>query len=863
MLSKISAILGPTNTGKTFFAMERMLAHSSGMIGFPLRLLARENYDRAVVQKGANKVALITGEEKIVPPGARYFLCTLEAMPMDHDVEFLAIDEVQMCADPDRGHVFTDRLLNARGHSETLFLGAESMKPMIRHLVPSAEFVTRPRMSTLTYAGSKKINRLPPRSAVVAFTISDVYAIAELIRRQRGGAAVVLGALSPRTRNAQVAMYQAGEVDYLVATDVIGMGLNMDVQHVAFASTRKFDGRRFRQLNPEELGQAAGRAGRHTNDGTFGVTANIEPLDIETIERIENHRFENHRQIFWRKTDLALNTLEALKASLREQSGRDGLIKVREAADERALNELSRDAQIADSAMNRDGTEMLWDVCQIPDFEKEWTIGHARLLDRVYRHLRLESGALPHDWIADHVSRIERFDGDIDALSNRISRIRTWTYISHKSDWIDDSLHWQERTREIEDRLSDALHERLMQRFVDKRTAMLVSKLNAREDLVAAIKADGDVLVEGQYVGQLIGLQFFPDEVRFDADRKALSGAAAKVIREEVIRRVDALAKQDKPPFQWMDNGTVEWMGEPVARLKRGNDLMHPALRLNHNDSIEAPQREQLLRTLEKWVRTEIDGALASLIALQRANVTGAARGLVFQLGEHLGTMDREQASDQVDALSQDDRRLLRAMGIQIGRSAIYMPALLKPAAILIRTRLWNLWHEPKAPFVAPKPGLITVELTDSSPRALESTFLEAVGYPVFREAGGAFAVRLDMLERIAGKAWTLGLKAPFAMDETLMSYAGAGADRTTAILHGLGFVSSVTKDVRIFRLPRRKSHANNRDDSTQTGQKQDSAKKGKNQSAAHGKKRHHSKQDATAPVNDDSPFAKLRDLKL
>jgi ATP-dependent RNA helicase SUPV3L1/SUV3 len=845
MLSTITAILGPTNTGKTFFAMERMLAHSSGMIGFPLRLLARENYDRAVAQKGAGQVALITGEEKILPPGAKYFLCTLEAMPMDEPVAFLAIDEVQMCADPDRGHVFTDRLINARGQSETLFLGAESMKPMIRRLVPDAEFITRPRMSTLSYAGSKKINRLPPRSAVVAFTISDVYAIAELIRRQRGGAAVVLGALSPRTRNAQVAMYQAGEVDYLVATDAIGMGLNMDVHHVAFASTRKFDGKRFRQLNPEELGQTAGRAGRHTNDGTFGVTAAVDSLDIETIERIENHSFDNHRQIFWRKSDLPLNTLEALKAGLREASGVDGLIRVREAADEKALNELARDAEIADSAMSRDGTELLWDVCQIPDFEKEWTIGHARLLDRVYRHLRLESGSLPNDWIADHVSRIERFDGDIDALSNRIARIRTWTYISHKSDWIEDVLHWQERTRSIEDRLSDALHERLMQRFVDKRTAMLVSKLNAREDLIAAVRTDGDVLVEGQFVGQLIGLQFVPDEVQFDTDRKALAGAAATVVRQEISRRIDALAEHDFLPFQWMDNGSIEWMGEPIARLKRGNDMMHPLVKLNHNDNVEAPEREKLTRTLEHWVREEIDGAMKFLIDLKRARVTGAARGVVFQLGEHLGSMDRDEAAEQIDALSQDDRRALKSMGIRIGRSAIYMPALLKPAAIAIRTRLWNLWHGIGKPFTAPKPGLITIELNSERSYAEESVFLKAVGYPVFREAGGAFAVRLDMLERIAGKAWTLGLKAPFPMDEALMSYAGAGADRTTAILHGLGFVSSVKDDVRLFRLPRKKS------------QKKPPVQKTKN------KNTDQRKQAKQVEHNPDSPFAVLKDLNV
>ncbi|MBC8239255.1 MAG: hypothetical protein H8E30_02145, partial [Alphaproteobacteria bacterium] len=681
----ISAVLGPTNTGKTYYAMDRMLAHPSGMIGFPLRLLARENYDRAVAVKGADKVALVTGEEKILPPGALYYLCTVEAMPLDRPVDFLAIDEIQMCADPDRGHIFTDRLLHARGMSETVFLGAEAMKPVIRRLVPGVDFQSRPRMSRLTYSGQARISRLKPRSAVVAFTANDVYAIAELVRRQRGGAAVVMGALSPRARNAQVALYQEGDVDYLVATDAIGMGLNMDVEHVAFAATRKFDGRRFRHLTAAELAQTAGRAGRFTTDGTFGVTGDAGALDLETVERIENHEFDLHRQVYWRNPNIVTNTLAALKGSLRLPPMTDGLVRVREADDERALNELTRDHDISDMAGNPDEVALLWDVCQIPDFEKEWTIGHARLLDRVYRHLMAGHGGLPTDWLADHVARIDQTDGDIDTLSNRIARIRTWTYISHKNEWLDDPFHWQARTREIEDRLSDALHDRLTRRFVDKRTAMLVSRLQDTDsDLIAAIRSDGDVLVEGQYVGSMQGLRFIADDARFAADRKTLAAVAGRVLRGEVHRRISVLESTAMGVLTWRADGLVCWQDEPIARVGRGSSLLNPRIDLLHNDYLESEDRNRLRVLLDDWLRIKIKTVLGPLLAMSDAPIKGACRGLVYRLMEGMGSMPRTSAEEQVNALSRDDRRALKALGIRLGRSAIYMPGLLKPSAVAI-----------------------------------------------------------------------------------------------------------------------------------------------------------------------------------
>jgi len=809
MTSRISAVLGPTNTGKTHYAMERMLAHPSGMIGFPLRLLARENYDRAVAAKGAGKVALVTGEEKILPPGALYYLCTVEAMPLDRPVDFLAIDEVQMCADPDRGHVFTDRLLHARGTSETIFLGADAMQPLIRQLVPGVDFQSRPRLSKLSFTGQVRISRLKPRSAIVAFTANDVYAIAELVRRQRGGAAVVMGALSPRTRNAQVSMYQQGDVDYLVATDAIGMGLNMDVEHVAFASTRKFDGHRFRHLTAAELAQTAGRAGRYTTDGTFGTTGDAGSLDIETVERIENHEFDLHRQIYWRNPDVVTNTLEALKGSLRLPPMIKGLVRVREAADERALNELSRDHDVADMASNPGDVALLWDVCQIPDFEKEWTIGHVRLLDRVYRHLMAGTGGLPTDWIADNVQRIDRTDGDIDALSTRIGRIRTWTYISHKNDWLDDPLLWQGRTREIEDKLSDALHDRLTQRFVDKRTTTLASRLRDTEtDLVAAIRSDGDVVVEGQFVGRMQGLRFLPDDARFASDRKTLASVAGRALRGEVHRRISALEASAAEELTWQADGLVTWQGEPIARVRRGDVLLKPRLDLLHNDHLESRDRSRLRKVLDDWLGEKVNTALAPLLASSKADVQGACRGLVYQLVEGVGSLLRPDAEEQITALSRDDRKLLKMLGIRLGRTAIYMPPLMKPAAVAVRANLWRAWYQPSTPVETPPAGRITVELDAKHHFRTQKNFLNAIGYTVFREQGGAIAVRLDMVERIAGHAWSLGRKAPFALDETLMSFAGAGPDRTTAILHGLGFTSREKDGVRLFRVPRPKRQA-------------------------------------------------------
>ena len=609
--ARVIAVLGPTNTGKTYLAIERMLGHRSGMIGFPLRLLARENYDRIVALKGAGAVALITGEEMIVPRNPSYFVCTVEAMPVDRAVAFLAVDEIQLCADPERGHVFTDRLLHARGTEETMLLGAETIQPLIRRLVPRAEFITRPRFSSLSYAGPKKLVRLPPRSAVVAFSVAEVYSMAEMIRRQRGGTAVVLGALSPRTRNAQVALYQSGDVDYLVATDAVGMGLNMDVDHVAFAGLSKFDGRSPRRLEAHEIAQIAGRAGRHLRDGTFGTTGNLDGFDPEQVEAIENHQFPPLKAIRWRNPELRFDSPEALLRSLDLRPPRPELMRVREGDDQMALTALARDSEIAALAGGRAAVELLWEVCRIPDFRKILSDAHTRLLGQIYHHLRTGAQRLPEDWVAGQVARLDRFDGDIDALVSRIAHIRTWTYISNRPRWLKDPAHWQERTRTIEDRLSDALHQRLTQRFVDRRSALLVRSLEGGGELLSAVGRDGSVIVEGHAVGELRGFCFVPDSTACGEDGRALMSAARRALHCEIAERLRSFEAEPDSAFALAGDGIVRWAGNPVARLTPGPGLLTPGLVALHDELLEPAQRERLLARLAGWLKPVIARPLA------------------------------------------------------------------------------------------------------------------------------------------------------------------------------------------------------------------------------------------------------------
>ncbi|CUW37444.1 putative ATP-dependent DNA/RNA helicase [Magnetospirillum sp. XM-1] len=799
-MTRILAVLGPTNTGKTHFAMERMLAHASGMIGFPLRLLARENYDRIVRLKGAAQVALITGEEKIVPPHPRWLVCTVESMPLDRRVAFLAVDEIQLCADPERGHIFTDRLLHARGESETLFLGAETIKPLIRRLVPGVEFMSRPRFSQLTHVGAKKLGRLPPRSVLVAFSAAEVYSMAEFVRRSRGGAAVVLGALSPRTRNAQVGMYQAGEVDYIVATDAIGMGLNMDVDHVAFAALRKFDGRAPRPLEPTEIAQIAGRAGRHMNDGTFGTTLDAGTIAPEIAEQVETHRFDPLKTLFWRNSDLRFASVPALLASLDRPPDKPGLLRARDADDQLALAALAQDEEVVRLANHPERVKLLWEVCRVPDFRKVMDESHTRLLGRLFRHLAAPRGRLPTDWLAENIKRIDRTDGELDAIVQRIANIRTWTYVSHRTDWVADSAHWQEVTRGVEDRLSDALHQRLTNRFVDKRTAVLVRRMRDDGVMESEIGPGGEVRVEGEYVGRLKGFCFEADTAETNAAARTMQAAAMRALGPEVERRL-AAALADPPEAFDLGPGGVAWRGEVLARLGPGADALHPQVEAPLGDLLPPKGRERLRKKLGEVTGIWLAARLPSLFRLAGAPLAGAARGLAHQLAEGLGSMPAD--ASLVRSLSKEDSLALARLDIRVGRHGLYIPALLKPKAQALRALLWSVHAERAAPDIpGPRPAVMTA---DGAPPA----FYEAVGYGVL----GKVAIRRDVLERFAALARAFAHHGPFQPDHEMHSALGLGIDATEKALEALGYVRS-EEGFRTGKKPRRKARPEKPSDS-------------------------------------------------
>jgi len=644
----VTAVLGPTNTGKTHLAIERMLAHSSGLIGLPLRLLAREVYNKIADRAGADSVALITGEEKIKPAKARFWVSTVEAMPRDLDVSFLAVDEIQIAADLERGHVFTDRILHRRGRDETLLLGAATMRPIIERLLPGASIVTRPRLSQLEFAGDRKITRQPRRTAIVAFSADEVYAIAELIKRQHGGAAVVLGSLSPRTRNAQVAMFQSGDVDYLVATDAVGMGLNLDVDHVAFASDRKYDGYQFRRLNPNEFAQIAGRAGRATRDGTFGTTGRCAPFEPELVNALQNHSFESVKVLQWRNSKLDFSSLGALQVSLALSPSHEALTRAPIAEDLRVLDHAARDADVRDMAHGPAAVERLWDACQIPDYRKIAPAAHAELVTNLFGFL-MQKGRIPDAWFAAQVDQADRVDGDIDTLSGRIAQIRTWTFVANRPDWLADPEHWQGITREVENKLSDALHQRLTERFVDRRTSVLMRRLRENTILNTEIGKTGEVIVEGHVIGRLDGFTFAPDAAEAGSDAKALQATAQKALAGEIDARAEKLSAAPDEQFLLASDGTIRWTGDAVAKLVAADDALHPRLRIIADDRLTGAPREAVQTRLELWLKTHIEKLLGPLFDLAKAeDVTGIARGIAFQLIEALGVLERARIAAEM-----------------------------------------------------------------------------------------------------------------------------------------------------------------------------------------------------------------------
>ena len=749
-IRNVTAVLGPTNTGKTHLAIERMLGHETGMIGLPLRLLAREVYDRIAARIGADRVALVTGEEKILPEGARYWVCTVEAMPREVDVDFLAIDEIQLAADPERGHVFTDRLLHSRGRLETLLLGAQTMRDCIADLVAGANFITRPRLSKLTYTGQKKITRLPGRTAVVAFSANDVYQIAELIRRQQGGAAVVMGALSPRTRNAQVALYQSGDVDYLVATDAIGMGLNLDVNHVAFASTRKFDGYNFRQLMPAELAQIAGRAGRHMNDGTFGVTGDVEPFEQDVVDRLESHTFDPVRMLQWRARTLDFNSLHGLRESLRQLPTEQRLVRARMADDVEALETLSMDREVTDLVRGSASVTLLWDVCQIPDYRKISSQSHAELASTVFKFLRTGDERIPEDWFAKQVDQSDRTDGDMDTLATRIAHIRTWTFVSNRTSWLKDPAHWQARTRQIEDSLSDALHEQLTQRFVDRRTSALMKGLRAKEELAADIGEDGAIHVESHFVGRLKGFRFIPDSSQSDGiNGKAARNAATQVLAKELAMRVRRVASAKNDAFKLTRNGRIIWRDQEIGKLEAGEEGLKPQVTVICDEHLPAPDRDKVQERLQSWIAESIGEKAQALAEIAKAeDIQGLARGIAFRLVENLGNLKREMVADELKSLDQPSRAQLRKYGVRFGAFNVFFPQMMKPGPAELALTLWILKHGTASGLdldalpEPPRPGLTSVPANPVVPEA----FYRAFGYHLC----GPRAVRMDIIERLA-----------------------------------------------------------------------------------------------------------------
>lgn len=798
----VTAVLGPTNTGKTHLAIERMVAHETGVIGLPLRLLAREVYARVCEKVGAHKVALITGEEKIVPAGAKYSVCTVEAMPRETDAAFVAIDEVQLAGDLERGHIFTDRILHLRGRQETLLLGAATMHGILQRLLKGVSVVTRPRLSHLAYAGSKKLTRLPRRTAIVAFSADEVYAIAELIRRQQGGAAVVLGALSPRTRNAQVEIFQSGDVDYLVATDAIGMGLNLDLDHVAFAQNRKFDGYQYRNLTAAELGQIAGRAGRHLRDGTFGVTGQVDPFDEELVAKIEGHDFDPVKVLQWRTADFDFSSLDALKRSIEANAPVEGLTRALPAVDAQALEQLSRDGDIRDLATGKERVALLWEACALPDYRKIAPAQHADLIASIYMDLA-RHGHVDENYMAEQVRRADTTEGDIDTLSHRIAQIRTWTFVSNRPGWLADQLHWQEKTREIEDRLSDALHERLTKRFVDRRTSVLMRRLRENTMPEAEISPSGTVLVEGHHVGELQGFRFTADQSAGGEDAKAVRTAAQKALAAEFEARAERFAACANGDLALGSDGVLRWIGAPIGTLVAADEALKPRLVLLADEQLTGPARDKVAARAERFVNFQIETLLKPLVDLKNADqLAGIARGIAFQLVEHFGLINRRDIAEEMKSLDQEGRAALRRLGVRFGAYHVFVPALIKPAPAGLVTLLWALKNDGKD-----KPGFGDVVHALASGRTsvvidptFDKTFYKLAGYRNL----GRRAVRVDILERLAdlirpATNWKPGLgQRPdgaydghaFIVTPPMMSILGATADDMEEILKGLGYRS-------------------------------------------------------------------------
>ena len=786
--NRITAVLGPTNTGKTHLAVETMLEYNSGIIGFPLRLLAREIFDKCVSKVGSDKVALITGEEKIIPKNPKYYICTVESMPQNIFVDFVAVDEVQMCIDHERGHIFTERLLSARGDKLTMFLGSHSMKNIISSLIDNVEFVNRERFSKLTYSGYKKISRLNPKTALIAFSIDEVYAIAELVRRQKGGAAIIMGSLSPKTRNSQVDLYQSGDANFLVATDAIGMGINMDINNVSFSSLKKFDGKKTRRLKLSEISQIAGRAGRHVNDGNFGTTGQCENLSADEIEKLENHSLNNINTIFWRNSDLNFNNLQSLIYSLEKKPNNELLKRIFECEDEKVLKFLVKDQEIVKKVASKDFLKIFWECCQIPDFSKKSYGKHIEIVKKVFDFLSSKSKKVSNEYMKLQLKDIDRYDGNIDTLSNRISSVRTWSYVANKKNWTDNSDFWIERAKNIEDKLSDKLHEELTKSFIDKRISVLSRSLKQDIILGTEIKNGDEVVIDNQYIGKLKGLRLDLDlkSGSLKTDIKSLKKAARQAIVPELMRRVNKIVKENSIDLK--NDHKIYWNDNPIGRITPGKNYLTPNIELIADEALDLESKNKIKSNLEKKLYLLITTELSDLVKLSKLNFkNNYVRALCYQLFENNGVVKRDSIKQIIKNISKENRPDLRKAGIKIGRYHIFLPKMLKPGAVNLRIILWKLYFPKDQTYSIPKSGLNFLNKENKE----NKKFLLICGFENFSN----FYVRVDILERLFLKILDTTKDGIFKIDSDMINLIGCSKDNFYKLLELMNYKKEKTSN--------------------------------------------------------------------
>ena len=787
-LKKITAVLGPTNTGKTHLAVETMLEHDSGIVGFPLRLLAREIFDKCIKKVGQKNVALITGEEKIIPKSPKYYICTVESMPQDIMVDFVAVDEIQMCVDHERGHIFTDRLLHARGDKLTMFLGSHTMKSVLTSLIDNVEFVNKERYSRLSYSGYKKISRLNPKTALIAFSIDEVYAIAELVRRQKGGAAVIMGSLSPKTRNSQVELYQSGDANFLVATDAIGMGINMDINNVSFSNLKKFDGKKTRKLTLSEISQIAGRAGRHINDGTFGITGDCKQLSFDEIEKIEKHELNKINVLYWRNSKIDFDSLDSLTSSLEKNTNNEFLKKINDCEDEKVLKFLIKNDSNLRNKISKDSIKTLWECCQIPDFSKKNYGNHIEVVKKVFEFLTSKLGKVTNEYMKKQLEYLARYDGNIDTLASRISNVRTWSYVANKKNWANNSDYWVERTKFIEDKLSDKLHEELTRSFVDKRISVLSRSLKQDITLATQIKNENKVIIDNQYMGKLNGLKLDLDlkSGSLKTDIKSLKKAARQAIAPELMKRVNKIINSEVIKLD--EDHKIYWMDNPIAYITKGKNYLNPKLKLIVDEAIDEESKEKLHINLQKKLYSLISSELSDLVNLSKSKFkNNYVRALSYQLYEKNGVMKRDSVHQMIKNISKEDRLNLRKAGIKIGRYHIFLPRMLKPSAVDLRVKLWKLYYSEDNKYTIPKSGLNFLK----NETIKNNEFLLICGF----ENLDKFYIRVDILERFFLKIIEKSKDGIFKIDSDMINLIGCTKENFYKLLELLGYKRKIIKD--------------------------------------------------------------------